>query len=392
MCRNHGIRAWALKTLRVIQGKGEAVLVGYSGRRVLVTGSSGTVGGEIVDQLLSDKTHAPSQIICLDNRESEQFFAEQKYLTDPRVIFYLCDLRDYNALLGHFEGIDIVFHTAALKHVVMCERSPMEAVQTNILGVQNVINASLTCNVQRVVFTSSDKAVNPTNVMGTSKLMGERLMTAANANKLNKRTIFCSTRFGNVLGSSGSVVPIFKAQIRNGGPVTLTDRAMTRFVMGISEACRLVIEAADIAKGGEVFITKMPVLRIADLAQAMIEELAPQYGLKPETVSINEIGMKPGEKLYEELMSLEEVRRAVELDKYFCVKPAFEGFYSKIDYQFDQQVAKPVTNPYNSSHETALNVSEIKDLLKTLGVFESRPQRDTAPAERYWPGEKEKIS
>ncbi len=208
----------------------------------------------------------------------------------------MADLRDGEKLSRSMQGVDVVFHAAALKHVILCERSPFEAVQTNIHGVQNVILAARKNNVERVIFTSSDKAVNPTNVMGTSKLMGERLMTAANSNARGEKTIFASTRFGNVLGSSGSVIPIFRKQIQKGGPVTITHPKMSRFIMTIEESVRLVIDSATVAKGGEVFITKMPVINIQDLAEVMLEELAPTYGYKAEDIELTEIGTKPGEK------------------------------------------------------------------------------------------------
>ena len=188
--------------------------------------------------------------------------------------------------------------------------------------------------VSRVIFTSSDKAVNPTNVMGTSKLMGERIITAANIVNNNGHQVFSSVRFGNVLGSRGSVVPIFAEQILGGEAVTITDAQMTRFVMTIQEAAKLVLEAAMLACGGEVLVTKMPVLRIIDLAKAMINLLAPETGLDPDKFPIRYIGAKPGEKLYEELMSQEEVSRTKELPNMFAILPAFRSFYQKIDYRY----------------------------------------------------------
>ena len=222
--------------------------------------------------------------------------------------------------------------------------------------------------------------------MGTSKLMGERLITAANSNKHGKGPVFASTRFGNVLGSNGSVIPIFHNQIAQGGPVTLTHIDMTRFVMSIDESVRLVIDSAILAKGGEVIITKMPVLRIIDLAKAMIEELAPRYGFKPGDIQITEIGAKPAEKLYEELMSTEETRRALELKQYFSVLPAFRGIYHDIKYDYPDLVSATVTNPYVSAEENPLSVHEIRRLLieyKLLGM----PDEQTKA--RYWPGDKE---
>ena len=195
------------------------------------------------------------------------------------VQFQLGDVRDRDKLVQAMRGIDIVLHTAALKHVILCEQSPRDAVQTNIQGVQNLIDAATVNQVERVLFTSSDKAVNPTNVMGTSKLMGERLMTAANAHRRAGGPIFASTRFGNVLGSRGSVIPLFMRQISRGGPVTLTDPEMTRFIMTLREAVHLVMESTFLARGGEVFVTKMPIARIQDLAKVMVKTLAPALRL-----------------------------------------------------------------------------------------------------------------
>lgn len=358
----------------------------FKNKRILITGACGTVGSELVRQLLTLDRYAPEEIIGIDNNESELFFLDQCYLNDPRARFFVADIRGRDELARKMKGIDIVFHAAALKHVILCERSPDQAVQNNINGVQNVIAAALTADVEKVIFTSSDKAVNPTNVMGTSKLMGERLMTAANSNKRGNGPIFTSTRFGNVLGSNGSVIPIFYNQIANGGPVTLTSREMTRFVMSIEESVRLVIDSALQARGGEVFITKMPVVRIEDLARAMIEEIAPKYGYDPEGIELTEIGTKPGEKLYEELMSPEETRRAVELSQYFSVLPAFRGIYHDIEYDYDDIVSPDVSNPYVSEEETPLTVDEIRNLLKEYGLLDEPHERET---ERYWPGDKE---
>ena len=211
----------------------------WLGKRVLITGVCGTVGRELFRQV-----HAcnPDYILGLDNNESELFFLDEEFRGNPSIHFQLGDVRDRDKLTEAMRGIDVVLHTAALKHVNLCEISPREAIQTNILGVQNVIDAANANQVERVLFTSSDKAVNPTNVMGTSKLMGERLMTAANAHRRGIGPIFASTRFGNVLGSRGSVIPLFQRQIQQGGPITLTDPEMTRFIMTLREAVRLVME------------------------------------------------------------------------------------------------------------------------------------------------------
>lgn len=332
----------------------------WKDQRVLITGVCGTVGSELLNQVLNNQ---PSEIIGIDNNESALFFLSEKYREIPQVNLYLGDLRDRDRLIHLLDSIDIVLHSAALKHVILCEKSPTDAVQTNILGVQNIIDAAIQKQVKRVLFTSSDKAVNPTNVMGTSKLMGERLMTAANAYRRGNGPIFASTRFGNVLGSHGSVIPLFKHQIAQGGPVTLTDPRMTRFIMTLEEAVRLVMESTMLARGGEVFVTKMPVVGISDLAEVMIEELTPHYDEDQQNVQIKIIGSKPGEKLYEELLNDEEIRRTVELPRYFVVLPAFKSVYGEIDYQYPEMIRTGVENPYNSAVEKAMTKKELRQFL-----------------------------
>lgn len=356
------------------------------GGRILVTGACGTVGSELIRQLLDNPAHSPAEVIGIDNDESALFQLDQRYVDDARARFFVADIRDRDEVIRRMRGIDHVFHAAALKHVILSERSPDQAVRTNIAGVQNIVAAATETGAQRVIFCSSDKAVNPTNVMGTSKLMGERLVTAANSSKHGNGPIFASTRFGNVLGSSGSVVPIFHNQISQGGPVTLTDPEMTRFVMSIEESVQLLIDSIGQARGGEVFITKMPVVRIADLAQAMISVLAPVYGYAEEDIAITEIGTKPGEKLYEELMSDEETRRAIELSQYFSVVPAFRGIYHEIEYDYPDRFPDPVTNPYVSRDEAPLSVEAIAAMLRDNGLLGAPADTTTR---RYWPGDKE---
>lgn len=341
------------------------------GKRILVTGACGTIGAELVCQLITDMQYQPAEVIGIDNNESDLFYLDQLYIDTPSARFFIADIRDRDEISRRMRGIDIVFHVAALKHVILCERSPEQVVQTNIHGVQNIITSAIENNVERVIFTSSDKAVNPTNVMGTSKLMGERLMTAANSHKRGEGPIFASTRFGNVLGSRGSVVPIFHKQIADGGPITLTGRNMTRFVMSPHEAVKLLIDSLELAQGGEVFITKMPVVRIVDLALAMIDLLAPRYDHEIENINIKEIGAKPGEKQYEELMSPEETQRAYELEYYFSVLPAFRGIYSNIQYNYADLVSKEVRKSYVSSEEVPLDIEEIKQLLIDQNLFSS---------------------
>ena len=332
----------------------------WKDKSVLITGVSGTVGREVLRQLIKQ---SPSEIIGIDNNESELFFLNEEYRNQNNVKLFLGDIRDADKLKHKSRGVNYILHTAALKHVILCEQSPEDAVQTNIIGTQNVIDAAFVNGVERVIFTSSDKAVNPTNVMGTTKLMGERLITAANAHRREGGTLFSSTRFGNVLGSRGSVMPLFKRQIAAGGPVTLTDPEMTRFVMTLTDAVKLLMNSAPLVRGGEVFVTKMPSARIADLAQVMIDVLAPRYGFKAEQIPIKVIGSKPGEKLYEELMNDEETRRTIELKDYFVIKPAFSNVYESVEYCYENILRERVDNPYNSSVERPLSCEELRVLL-----------------------------
>lgn len=331
------------------------------GKKVLVTGTCGTVGKEISRLLISGCYGKLEEFIGIDNNESELFFSEQEF-GDSKTHFFLRDLRDFDGLQEVCSGVDVIFHTAALKHVGICEMSPSEAVHTNIIGLQNLVKAAKRCEVDRFIFTSSDKAVNPTNVMGTTKLMGERLVTAANNSRENKGTIFASVRFGNVLGSRGSVVPIFREQILAGLDVTLTDKAMTRFIMTVREAANLVIASTLEARGGEVFITKMPVARIADLANVMIEVLTHRSKDLISGLKTIEIGAKPGEKLYEELMSEEETTRVIETDAYFVVLPAFRDLYP-VEYIYQNTMESCDVRPYRSSDEDCLSLSELREYL-----------------------------
>ena len=337
-------------------------------QRILVTGACGTVGSELIRQLLEE--YQVKELVALDNNESELFFIEEKFSAHPQAAFFLADVRDRDKLSRRMKGIDVVFHAAAFKHITFCERSPFEAVQTNILGVQNIIYAAIENRVNRVIFTSSDKAVNPTNVMGTSKLMGERLITAANCNLRGEGPIFTSTRFGNVLGSRGSVIPVFREQISRSGPITLTDPLMTRFIMSITEAVQLLIDSSRHCCGGEVFVTKMPVVRIQDLAEVMTQKLAPIYGLRADDIRIEIIGVKPGEKMYEELMNIEETRRSWELPRYFVVLPAFTEMYRKIVFEYPEIRSKQVTKAYHSANETPLSKAQLAAFLEENNILQ----------------------
>lgn len=342
----------------------------YQNKKVLITGAAGTIGKELIKQLLKLNV---KEIKAVDNHEASLFFLNEQYRLEKRYNGFFCDIRDVDRLIFLCKDVDIILHTAAMKHVIISEMSPLDAVNTNVDGTSNIIKAALESeSVSRVIYTSSDKAVNPTNVMGTTKLLGERLMTAAINIKSSKNIVFSSTRFGNVIGSKGSVAPIFYKQIQSGKNLTITDERMTRFIMTIEEATKLVLEASLRAQGGEVFVTKMPVMRIVDLAKAMIEIVAPKCGRDPQSVNIDIIGAKPGEKLYEELMTEEETARAYEMDKMFVVKPAFPPIYGGINYEsYDNITNKVVTNPYISQNEQYMDVNEIKEYLIKNKVIEN---------------------
>jgi FlaA1/EpsC-like NDP-sugar epimerase len=317
----------------------------FRGKRVLVTGACGTIGRQLVRLLLTNLEIAA--LTALDHNESALMFLEERYSGIRNTRFVLADVRDLSSLLRETRNIDILFHAAAYKHVYLCERSPLEAIQTNIFGVQNVIQAAVQNGVQRLVFASSDKAVNPTNVMGTSKLMGERLITAAALHPDFPGAHFLSARFGNVLGSRGSVIPIFRDQIRRGGPVTLSDSRMSRFIMSLDEAVHLVIESVELSLPGDVVVTKMPAIRIGDLAEVMVREFAPRCGRDPGSVEIVVKGQRPGEKLYEELLNEEEIRRSLELKRYFVVRPAMTSGKPKMAALYEGENPMPVQQAYN---------------------------------------------
>lgn len=328
---------------------------------ILVTGAAGSVGQELVRQLLA--LH-PAEVRAVDNNETELFFLGEHHRGKDGLTIYLGDVRDGRKMENLCEGVDLVFHVAAFKHVGLSEYNPFDAIQTNILGVKNIIQAAQRQGVERVIFTSSDKAVNPTNVMGTTKLMGERLITAANIVNVSGRQRFSSVRFGNVIGSRGSVLPIFAEQIRRGGPVTVTDPNMTRFFMTMEGAVQLVLEASLLACGGEVFVTKMPVMRILDLARALIDLLAPTYGHAPEDIPVHFVGARSGEKLYEELLTAEEMSRVLDIQHMFVVLPSLRNFYGKIQYSYRGQVERAcLQRQYISAQDTPLTPEEIRQFL-----------------------------
>ena len=329
-------------------------------KKILVTGGTGSLGRELVYKILQSN---PKVIRIFDVDETEQFDFQQELKEHEGIVRYLLgDVRDPERLNRATEGIDVIFHTAALKHVMACEYNPFEAVKTNVIGMQNVIEAAINNNVGKIIFTSSDKAVNPSNTMGTTKLLAEKLMTSANYYKGARDCVFSSVRFGNVMGSRGSVIPLFRTQIKAGGPVTITDPTMTRFMMSMSQAVELLFKSAEMSQGGEVFIFKMPTVIISDLAEVLIAELAPHYGHRPEDIKVDIIGTKPGEKMYEELMTEDEARRSFERDDMFIILPQIEDEVIKIDVSAYNAV--PIeSKDYVSKDVIPITKDEIKTIL-----------------------------
>lgn len=285
---------------------------------MLITGGCGSVGGAVVRQLLGLEVKT---VRIFDNNEYGLFEMQNRYSDEGRLRFLVGDVRDKTRLQYALKGIDVVFHAAALKHVPLCEYNPFEAIKTNVMGTQNVVEAAIEEGVDRVLVISTDKAVNPVNTMGATKLLCEKLVVAANAYKGPVKTRFSCVRFGNVLNSKGSVYETFYRQISGGGPVTLTSHEMRRFVMLQSEAADLILEAASLQKGGEVFILKMPVLRVGELAEAMIEAFAPRFDHDPSSIKIEVVGERAGEKTDEELMTVYESRNVIDHEGLFIVVP-----------------------------------------------------------------------
>lgn len=339
----------------------------FKGARCVVTGAGGTVGKELCKQLIE---LGASEIRALDNSETALWNLENEI--PPGVLrCFLVDICKEDHIKRYFHETDFVFHAAALKHVPFCEKQPHAAIETNVRGVEAVINAAIHCRVKRVLFTSSDKAVNSTNLMGATKFVGERMITAAN-NLVSKDngTRFASTRFGNVAMSNGSVIPRFVHQIENGLPLTVTERDMTRFMMSIEDSVSLVIKSMALMQGGEVFVTQMPVVRIGDLADVLVEQLAPLHGHEPGAYPVEIIGVRAGEKFYEELTTDEEIPRSWEIGDLIVVLPAFRNIYGYIDYSWYEREGVRMKKVYHSHHEPCLSCGEIKEFLSRLGILE----------------------
>lgn len=325
----------------------------YVGKSILITGGTGTLGHALAARLLQ---YEPRVIRLFSRDEYKQYVLKQQWGNLSNVRFLLGDVRDYDRVSRAVEGVDIVLHTAALKHVPACEYNPFEAVQTNVLGTQNVIVACQRNGVRHMLFTSSDKAISPPNTMGATKLLAERIMIAASHARGSANTKLCAVRFGNVLGSRGSAVNQFVIDVRAGRPVQVTDMDMTRFIMTLDEAVTLVLKSLMLAQGGDVFVLKMPVVRLGDLVQVIVEQHT-DGTFDPQGSQIQIIGPRRGEKLFEELLNEEEAKRALEWEDLFVLPPWWDE-----DPHYSGAVAA-TRGVYSSRELPLMSIDEIRHML-----------------------------
>jgi UDP-glucose 4-epimerase len=327
----------------------------FKDKTLLVTGGTGSFGNAVMRRFLQGDI---GEIRIFSRDEKKQDDCRKRYKS-PKLKFYIGDVRDYASVTNAMRGVDFVFNAAALKQVPSCEFFPLEAVKTNVLGTENVIEAAVNCGVKRVVCLSTDKAVYPINAMGISKAMMEKVMVAKSRALVGSGMVVCGTRYGNVMASRGSVIPLFVDQILAGQPVTVTDPDMTRFMMTLEDAVDLVLYAFEHGNNGEIFVQKAPAATIATLATAIFELLGkPSYPMRV-------IGTRHGEKLYEALLSREEMVASEDLGEYFRVRPDMRDLnYGKF---FDQGESKLSTSEdYNSHNTRRLDVEGTKKLLLRL--------------------------
>lgn len=327
----------------------------YKNKTILVTGGAGSIGSELVRSLLS---FHPRSVRVFDNNETALFELGRE-LSKHSLRLLLGDIRDKGRVVRAMENVEIVFHTAALKHVILCEQNPFEAVKTNVEGTQNVIDAALAEKVEKVIGISSDKAVSPVNVMGATKMLAERLLLSTSYYKGSHRTLFSCVRFGNVLSSRGSVVPIFRSQIQAGNSVTVTDAKMKRYVMKMQDAVECILQACYLARGDEIFVFKMSQLGIVDLAKVLIEEFAPRYGYKPKDIGIEFIGRRSFEKISEQLVSANEYEHTSERNNLLIIRPNLRSHSRRSGIK---------TIPEYAQDSPLLDKTEIRRLILSLDI------------------------
>jgi UDP-glucose 4-epimerase len=330
----------------------------FANKVLLITGGTGSFGNAILRRFLDSDL---SEIRILSRDEKKQDDMRKKY-SNSKIKFYIGDVRDYQSVVTAMRGVDFVYHAAALKQVPSCEFHPMEAVKTNVLGTENVLEAAINCNVERVICLSTDKAVYPINAMGISKAMMEKVIVAKSRSSL--KTVICVTRYGNVMASRGSVIPLFTNQIRAKEPITITDKNMTRFMMTLDDAVDLVLYAYEHGNAGDIFVQKAPAATIETLAKSLVGLLGvPNH-------PINIIGTRHGEKLFEVLLSREEMLSAKDLGRYYCVPPDLRDLnYAKFVEQGEIKIAESVE--YNSHNTVRLDVLGMQALLNQLSFIRS---------------------
>lgn len=326
----------------------------FKGKVLMITGGTGSFGNTVLKRFLSTEVHE-IRIFSRDEKKQEEM---RIALNNPKLKFYIGDVRDYDSIYQAMKGVDYVFHAAALKQVPSCEFYPLEAVRTNVMGTENVMNAATANGVKRVVVLSTDKAVYPINAMGISKAMAEKLMVAKARMQGSEETVLCATRYGNVMASRGSVIPLFVSQIKEGKPLTVTDPNMTRFLMSLEDSVDLVLYAFEHGKQGDIFVQKAPASTVADLAQA-IKELFK----KDEPVRV--IGTRHGEKLYESLISREEMAKALDMGGYYRI-PADNRDLNYAQYFSEGEEKISHQEDYTSHNTERLNVEQVKSLLSKL--------------------------
>jgi FlaA1/EpsC-like NDP-sugar epimerase len=328
------------------------------GKNILITGGSGSIGESLTKRAISD---GAKLIRVFSNDENGLYEMETQYGVHKNIEFVIGNISNEETVSEIVKEIDIVFHAAALKHVDRCELYPLETINVNLIGTKNIVKSAQKENVKRLIFISTDKAVNPIGVMGATKLLGEKLITAeAFHDKSN--TIFASVRFGNVFNTRGSILPRIENQIKNGGPITLTDKRMKRFFMTKDDAVNLIISATELAKGGETFVLKMPLVRLEDLFEAMKETLAPKYGHKPSQIKTKITGIRPGEKLIEYLLTRFEVENVFETKDFFIIPPLNE-FNKNLSYP---NAKKPKNIQTYFDDMKTLTKKEILSILKQV--------------------------
>lgn len=343
----------------------------FNGKKLLISGGTGSFGNAVLKRFL-DTDIAEIRIFSRDEKKQDDM---RKQYASPKLKFYIGDVRDYQSVLNATRGVDYIFHAAALKQVPSCEFHPMEAVKTNVLGTENLLEAAIQNGVKRVVCLSTDKAVYPINAMGISKAMMEKVMVAKSRNLDDAGTVICGTRYGNVMASRGSVIPLFVDQIRAGKPLSITDPNMTRFMMTLADAVDLVLYAFEHGRNGDLFVQKAPAATVEVLAQALTSLLG-----KPD-YPIQVIGTRHGEKLYEALLSREEMACAEDRGDYYRVPPDLRDLnYSKFVEQGEERISH--MQDYNSHNTERLDVQGMQELLLKLNFMRAIQRgEDAAPEE-----------